>query len=254
LRFVATLFVLFILWSCTGNQDGEQLNLDYEMKLVSRESAEGCLGINTTPCARFQIEFPYFENLTQEVQEKFVDKVTAAIAYDNPETEGFSMEQMADQFIHDFIRFRDESTDSVLSWNFTTQFEVLLVSDTLISLAARSEYFTGGAHGGYGVYFVNISPATGDAVTLASFLKPGFENILNQEGEKAFRQVREIPNGESLDMHGFEFMEDSFEVNSNYGFREEGIVFVFNSYEIAAYALGPTEFLVPWESLGEWRR
>jgi hypothetical protein len=41
-------------------------------------------------------------------------------------------------------------------------------------------------------------------------------------------------------------------MNDNYGFTTQGIVFVFNSYEIASYAEGPTEILIPYEKIRDW--
>ena len=71
-------------------------------------------------------------------------------------------------------------------------------------------------------------------------------------GEQIFRQVKEIPDTASLNENYFEFADDTFQLNKNYGFRKEGIVFYYNNYEIAPYAAGPSEVLIPYERIREW--
>jgi hypothetical protein len=56
----------------------------------------------------------------------------------------------------------------------------------------------------------------------------------------------------SLLEHGFEFPRNKFKLNDNYGFTRDGIVFVFNSYEIASYAEGPTEIIIPYKKIRDW--
>ena len=223
------------------------------MKTTRVESKGGC-NQEGRPCASFEVTYPEFSGLKPDVSDRLSRKIENAIGYDNPEIDGFTLEQMGDQFVGDFERFQVDFPDNGMGWYFKTMVQVNVTSDTLISLAASSEYFTGGAHGGYTVYFVNINPSTAEDVTLHTFLKPGFEEVLNSEGQKSFRQVRGLSEEASLAEEGFEFRDGIFAVNNNYGFSQEGIVFVFNSYEIAPYALGPTEFVVPWEALREWRK
>lgn len=245
--------VCIILSSCSGKKDEQSVNLDFSMKTVHVESFQGCAQ-DSIPCASFEVIYPVFSKLKPEVSERLQILINEGVAYDNPEAEGLSIEEMANQFTHDFEKFYTEFPENSTNWYFKTSFEVQLASDTLISLSANSEFFTGGAHGGYSIYFVNVDPANGNKVSLQTYLKAGFEDVLNEEGEKSFRQVRELKDEDNLAEQGFEFPNGKFTVNTNYGFRMEGIVFVFNSYEIAAYAMGPTEILIPWEVLVNWRK
>jgi hypothetical protein len=38
-------------------------------------------------------------------------------------------------------------------------------------------------------------------------------------------------------------------LNDNFAVAKRGIIFYFNSYEIAPYAMGPTELLIPYAKL-----
>ncbi|MFZ6013440.1 MAG: RsiV family protein, partial [Bacteroidota bacterium] len=109
-----------------------------------------------------------------------------------------------------------------------------------------------GAHGGAGTYFINMNPQTGKEVKLDDILKSGYANVLLKEGEKAFRMVRDLADTTSFYDYGFEFPDNKFQLNDNYGFIQEGIVFFYNRYEIAPYAAGPTQIVIPYEKLRGW--
>jgi hypothetical protein len=75
---------------------------------------------------------------------------------------------------------------------------------------------------------------------------------LTKIAEQIFRKVKEIPDTASLNENYFEFPDDTFQLNKNYGFKKEGIVFYYNNYEIAPYAAGPTDVVIAYEHLKEW--
>jgi hypothetical protein len=252
----ATLILLLgvSLISCIGTrEESESQALTFDMKTIRIESKGGCRS-DSVACASFEVSYPEFHDLKPEAQEKLEELINRAIAYDNPEADEFSIEEMGNQFVNDFDSFQSEFPENEFGWYFKTTFEVLSNSDTLISLGAASEFFTGGAHGGYTVYYVNMNPETGNTVALQNVLKPGFDAFINQVGEEAFRKSRELSPEDNLAEKGFEFPDGKFALNENYGFKAEGIVFFFNSYEIAPYAMGPTEVLILWESLVEFRK
>ena len=48
---------------------------------------------------------------------------------------------------------------------------------------------------------------------------------------------------------GFWFDDDKFSVNNNFSIGKDGLNFVYNNYEITAYAYGPTELFIPYKSI-----
>ena len=50
---------------------------------------------------------------------------------------------------------------------------------------------------------------------------------------------------------GFTFPNGAFTLPRQWGATENGLIFYFNSYEIAPYSEGPTEFALPWSALRE---
>lgn len=242
-----------VLYACGKKPEDKKGQVSYEPKEFRVESEGGC-NSDTVRCAYYKVSYPEFTGLDSAVKRSLKRQMDALVSMGNPEAEGQSMKQIGEGFIQDYEDFKNEMPDAPGGWHYTADIKVEVLSDTLLSLAIQEEYYTGGAHGGYGTYFINVKPSTGAEFTLDDMLKTGYEEPLAKLGEKVFRHVRELNDSASLGENYFEFPDDKFELNKNYGFKKDGIVFFYNSYEIAAYAAGPTEILIPYEELAEWLR
>ena len=250
-RFVVLLVGIPLVY-CTSPKE-QPAEITYTMKDFRLESKGGCRA-DTMQCAYYQVRYPEFSGLDTAVTRKLQGRIDESVSMGNPEAEGRSMQEIGSGFVGDFDTFKTEMPDLASGWYYTATVGVEISADTLISLVVEEEYYTGGAHGGHGTYFISLNPATGEPYTLSQFLKEGYEEPLRLLGEQVFRDVRSIPEPESLQENNFEFPDDRFQLNQNYGFRKEGIAFFYNSYEIAPYAAGPTEVLIPYEALREWIR
>ncbi|HTE31513.1 MAG TPA: DUF3298 domain-containing protein [Chryseolinea sp.] len=244
---VVICFCMFI-FSCNKKNEPKKRQISYEMKTFRLESPNGCKS-DTLPCAFYEVAYPVFSGLDSSVTNALQRRIDAAVSMGNPEAEGKSMKEIGGGFIEDFEDFKNEMKDISMGWHYSAEVAAEVVTDTLLSLSISEEYFTGGAHGGYGTYFISVRPSDGAEFTLSDFFKAGYEEPVTKIAEGVFRKVREIPDTASLNENMFEFPDDQFQLNDNYGFTKEGVVFYYNSYEIASYAAGPTEVVVPYESL-----
>lgn len=245
--------IAFLFYACVNITDKNKSSVSYETKNFRIESSGGCTS-DTMQCAYYEVNYPEFRGLDTSVAESLGKRLDAIVSMGNPEAEGQSMREIGEGFIQDYVNFRNEIPDATGGWYYQADIRAEILIDTLISLTSVEEYFTGGAHGGHGTYFINIDPRTGADFTLSNLLKPGYEESLRKLGEKSFRKVRELPDTASLIENYFEFPDDNFALNQNYGFTKSGIVFYFNNYEIAPYAAGPTEVVIPYEAIREWLR
>ncbi len=116
-------------------------------------------------------------------------------------------------------------------------------SEDILCFEMRQYLFTGGAHGYGSVHFLNIDPKTGNEILTEELLKnePDFLAF----GEKKFRQEMEIPIEGSINSTGFWFENDVFYLPETIGFSKDEVIFLYNQYEIASYASGPIELLIP---------
>lgn len=239
--------------ACVKPTDNRNPRISFEIKNFRVESASGCTS-DTMQCAYYEVNYPEFNGLDSSVNQSLVRRIDAAVSMGNPEAQGESMRQIGESFVQDFVNFSKEIEDVTGGWYYRADVNTEVVTDTLLSLSVVEEYFTGGAHGGHGTFFINIDPRSGADFTLSNLLRPGYEEALTRLGESSFRKVRELPDTASLMENYFEFLDDKFSLNQNYGFKSDGIVFYYNNYEIAAYAAGPTEVFIPYSELKAWLR
>ncbi|HEY5824520.1 MAG TPA: DUF3298 domain-containing protein [Cyclobacteriaceae bacterium] len=219
------------------------------MKSFHAES-ENC-GTDSISCATFDVTYPEFTQLDTAVQAIFYEQLTGIVT--NGEVGAAqSIDEEGKNFVEDFAQMKSEMPELAMSWYFKSNSNILIASDTLISVQVNVDSFMGGAHGMYTTSFINIDSKNGAPYLSDRFLKPGYQEFLNKLGEEEFRKEQELADTTSLDQAGFNFPENRFQLNDNYGLRKEGIVFFYNSYEVGPYSLGSTEIIIPYEKLRGW--
>lgn len=245
-RIIVFFFASLLLAGCTQSR----LDKTVKMKSFISESAKGC-EYDSTNCSRFTVNYPEFPGLEQLVQDRIQQKFVLLVRGDADDPRD-NFELLGEGFQKDYADFKKEFPDGGGSWQRNIDISLLLFGDSLLSLQYTEESYTGGAHGNNLVAFINLDPKTGELVKLDRLLKPGYEETLRTVGEEIFRQNRELADTASYENSGFQFTNDKFALNDNYGFSREGISFYFNSYEVAPYVMGPTEVMIPYDRIRDW--
>ncbi len=254
MKYLIPAFVLSVLlYSCNSNTKKEEkkVEIKYEMKTFRLESKGGC-DTDSLSCAYYEINYPVFSGLSQTVLDSLSIEIAKSVSTGNPEIDSLSFQKDGEVFISEFESFVSESPDIPMGWSFNAKVDVSIIGDSLISLVATNESFAGGAHGSYGTYFINVDPKTGKRIILSDMLKPGYEAALLKAGEEEFRKALELSDSVTYSDAGYEFPNDVFQLNDNYGFTKEGIRFVFNIYEVGPYVLGAQDFVIPYEKIKDW--
>lgn len=234
-----------------GRISDSRREFTFEMTSIRVESQPGC-NSDTVSCASVDITLPRFAELDTMVQISINEQIAAVLSGTLDERSPKDLRQLASDFISDFNAFVKENPNFRLGWYYDARVRPLIATDTLISLQIDSEVFTGGAHGSHATQFVNVEPMRGTPYLLDALLRPGYQDILTQLALEDFTRQR----GYAEDSTGVseEELETPFALNDNYGFRKEGIVFFYNTYEMGSYAEGPMEILIPYERLRGWIR
>jgi hypothetical protein len=249
-RLLCAVCAVMILAIGCGRLTEQNHEYLFEMKSYLVESQPGCVA-DTVPCANFEVSSPKFTGLDTSVQASIDSRIAEVLSEILDEHPSKSTAELATAFVNDFKEFVAENPELGLGWYFNAKVKPLIATDTLISLQIDSEIFTGGAHGSYGTQFINVDPMTGTSYLLDALLKPGYEELLAGFAYEDFQRQRGYDQPDSaavVDDEG----GPPFQLNDNYGFRKEGIVFFYNIYEIGSYAEGPTEILIPYERLEGW--
>lgn len=132
-------------------------------------------------------------------------------------------------------------------WELKTKADTLYTGQKALTVRFETFAYTGGAHPNSNMSFYTFDRETGKPLTLSDMVSD--TAALVKVVEKAFRQKQELLPQYNLEERGYFLRDGQFFLPANVGMSREGMVFYYNPYEIAAYALGPIEIVVPYEQL-----
>lgn len=113
---------------------------------------------------------------------------------------------------------------------------------------ANIDYYEGGAHGINQLITMNFESKTGRQLTLQDIFATGYEQPLKDILLKALKAKTGCNTLTALRNKGYLYSMDIFP-SENFILGEETITFVYNPYEIAPYAVGSTELIIPYSDV-----
>jgi hypothetical protein len=146
-----------------------------------------------------------------------------------------SIEESITLFNEEYNAFNTDFPDSTAPWEVQIDGELLFQSYEIISIAITSYMNTGGAHGITNISFINFDAATGKRIPNDKLFK----------NEAAFKDAAQPYFEAALKEDDIIFDPDNFKLPANIGYNEEGIIFLYNTYEIAPYSTGIIDFTIP---------
>lgn len=261
--FLPVLLLASVLSACDSgnnatdesNANAVSLGISYQMREFTRQGGSKCpTEQNKTNedmlCASVKFTYPEVSSkvkpdLAVKLNDLIKRQLLDTIEGIPEQTPPSSIEAFADNFIRDY----QQDPNTFTSWELERSVRIVHNTNTLLTLLFEEFGFTGGAHPFNGSRFMVLNLTDGSTVALDDLMNPGYEAALNVEGEKAFREARQLPENTSLEEEGFTFENNVFVLNDNYGVNKDGLSFIFNSYEVAPYVMGPTEFTIPYEDI-----
>ena len=149
-------------------------------------------------------------------------------------------------FNSEFVNFKKEfPDDSEPVWELNIETELTYQSEDIITIALSTYEFKGGAHGNDKIKFLNLNAKTGSILKQKDLIKNSTD--FKALAKTYFVQSLEIEE-EDLKMEDF-FFGKPFQLPENIGFSEDGLVLLYNIYEVASYDQGYTEFIIPFEDV-----
>ncbi|MDY7094166.1 MAG: DUF3298 and DUF4163 domain-containing protein [Acidobacteriota bacterium] len=235
-------------------ETAEAPRLQMERQLSSRSigpDGEPCAD-GDTACASARLVYPEVvraprPELAATINRKIRELLLTAAPSD---TDPATPEQLIEEFLAEYQEIQRQFPDSAMGWGDDREVEVIFQSGHLLSLRATVYTYAGGAHPNTAVAVATLELTDGEQLTREKILLPGAEPRLVALAERRFREARGLTPDESLADAGFVFSDSGeFALNENFAIVDGGIVFHYDPYEIAPYALGPTELLLGWEEL-----
>jgi len=234
-----TLVALLFLISCTPTAKNEAEN-DQEPKLaidsdsIKRRFGE-CKADSSIYCTQVNYTYPVFDgnSVALALNEVFEKEALQVYLKDSINS---TLASHADDFMADYKSIK-ERFEKAFGWQSSLNSEVIRSDSNLLVIETIVEVYTGGAHGIYEVYYLNLAVESGMALRLGDVFTPGYDSHLNQ--------LIKSKIGDEYDGS----LDNGTYYNSNFGLLQNGVKFYYNAYEIAPYASGPTEILISYQDL-----
>jgi hypothetical protein len=228
----------------TEEQKAKQINND----TLSREytnfykTTPNC---KTDSCEAYvKAVYPVFK---VDALNKFISKIITTLPYNGVPTNNLNL--AADSFLNDYIKFKQEFPDSPAGYAWDQNFKVAYEDENFINFTCKSYIYTGGAHGLENILYFNLSKKDYQLLQLKDIFDKAEIAQLNAIAEQIFRKQEGLKADDSLDSYFFD--EQKFSLNENFIITNKGLKFLYNPYEIKAYAYGRTELLIPYEDIQE---
>lgn len=231
----------------TVTETADQLSFKYDsVKVYSKHLLAGT--DNAKDTTKAVISYPVFadQKINQFIEQKVMNSANEGEHYN-------SYQDFSNAFVKNFDDFSKENAAYAQTWFMNGKVEVIAQQPDYLSLLYTYINYEGGAHPNSIFTYLNYNPVNHQEILLDSLIRPGSMPALTAIAEKIFRKNEKISATASL-KDGYFFENDKFSLNQNFTITKEGLKFLYNPYEIKAYAFGTTELLVPFTALKEIAR
>ena len=216
--------------------------ISYEMKNISKEA--GSCGEDALKCITAAVQYVSL-NANQPIAYQAINSNIEKVLQGNAPT----IEASLDSFMAEAKAFFIEFPDVPAGYGLEIEQMVLLNTPVILTIEAFNYSFTGGAHGNYGTSYYNFDVITGQLLTLKDILTEGYESPLKTIAEPIFKKTYLEEDMTKYSAAGFYFENDQFTMTDNFAITKEGLKFMYNPYEIAPYAFGQQEIIIPYTTL-----
>ena len=217
-------------------------------KYADRE--EGC---KAEDCTYIELNVPVLSGGNEAAMEKINDYINGqfheAVKSRLAEPLGNApLATMCASFIEGYELFMLEFPDSEQKWYVEMDGRKSLVEDDYFTFILNQSEYLGGAHSAAFTQLNSFDISNGNMIDVVD--RYGRKK-LTEIAERYFREQNKLTSDQDLNDAGFMFENGKFVLPENIGLTAEGVLMVYNSYEVASYAQGETRFVIPYTELNE---
>jgi hypothetical protein len=210
-----------------------------------------CIG--DTLCATFSVTVPQLSGgnpaVTTGINHSVQSFILSTVGANESLAFPVAMDSAATQFINEFKQTRAENPDMIpMGYTMEIKGSSLLLNSKVATMHLDGYSFMGGAHPNPFTTIVSynlvdsgkvltVSALVADTNAVRPLLEAGYKEAKGMKPEENIRDLL-YPELEKLTMP------------ANVAVLPQGLIFYYNAYEVAAYAVGPTEIVLTWEQLG----
>ncbi len=230
------LLILFIITACE-----EETTLVMEPFVYTNASCASCPDVS--------IQYPKAledTKLSRAINTAIEEEIIGLLTFADS-LEVTNLEEAIASFSHGYAELKEVYPDETIPWEANIQADVSFENRRVLSIKLDSYLFTGGAHGYAATRFLNFDMNKGQEIDTQALFKDllAFRSF----AESKFRDQEKIPEKAPINSTGFMFELDSFYLPENIGLTPRGILLLYNQYEVASYADGQIEVLIPFREV-----
>ena len=185
------------------------------------------------------------ESVSNAINSTIENLIVNTISFSEDSNSEASLSDAIKKFDSIYVAFKDNFEENSLAWESIIDSEVTYQSPEIICVAINSYLNTGGAHGNMNISFLNFNSQTGEILQNEDLFKSEKEFI---EIAKTYFNIEMQESSVDSNFDDY-FFGDGFHLPTNIGFSDEGVILLYNVYEIASYSEGITEFTIPFEKV-----
>ncbi len=238
--FHISLVVFLFLLSCKQND-----SLSLTTIKIDKNSCEYCPLVS--------IDIPKAtenDRISRAINASLQEEIIAELSFLDEQDAIVNIEDAIASFITANKEIQKMHPEELSPWEAKIKAVVSFEDRRMITIKLDTYLFTGGAHGYGATRFLNFSKNKGSEIEDWELFnnKEDFERF----AENKFRKQEKIPENKSINSTGYMFERDSFYLPENIGFTEKGIKLLYNQYEVASYADGPIELVLPYKEVRKY--
>lgn len=194
----------------------------------------------------YQVSYPKFDEGSLGELNRYLE---SRLSFIYPDTSSETIEEAAEGFINEYDKYQKEAVHSPFPWYTNTEVYVPINTPLYLGLEVRTDNYTGGAHGSYGVLFTNYALNEKREIALNEIIEEGKMDSLTHIAETIFLENEKKARGEDTPISSFFFEDNTFSLNDNFLLKKDSLLFLYNIYEIKPYSDGITELTIPYTQI-----
>lgn len=228
--------IFLLLFNCQ-----DETALEFEPSTFENQSCVGCPEIS--------IQIPKAlgsAKISKTINTALEEELISLLSFDE-EIEISTLNDALKSFENGYLELKQQFNDEPTGWEAKIEGTISYEDANYITISLDSYIFTGGAHGYSSNRFLNFNKQKGIELNNEDL----FKNVKNFSdfAEIAFRKKENIPTNQSINYSGLMFEQDRFYLPENIGFTDDGLKLLYNVYEVASFADGNIEMVLPYSEI-----
>lgn len=251
--FFATITVVVLLLSACQPQGMDMTNYTFrEIYPLTSDTALGALTFEA------DVEFPVkfrdndiLKNIQKQITAKIFGESYTSMPLDSilpkyAETLSDEYKKSTEPFLEKILE--SEAPSGTWQNEIIVQGVAMFVDDNILSYSYERYAYMGGAHGNSSRLLYNFDLNTSRILNESELFVDNYKESLTQLIKQQI--VDDNAEIESIaDLNEFHFFEEEIKPNDNFYINPDGLVYIYNQYDIAPYSTGQIEVALSFERL-----